>query len=54
MDDLGLGIRQVAFMMAGGGALMSVIWLPYAIYNYVRYRRKVLAEGLNTRPEQQT
>lgn len=54
LDDLGLGIRQVAFMMAGGGALMSVIWLPYAIYNYVRYRRKVLAEGLNTRPEQQT
>lgn len=45
LDDLGLNIRQVGFIMAGGGALMSLIWMPYAIYRFIVYRRKVKASA---------
>lgn len=47
LDDLHLTIRQVGFMMTGGGALMSLIWLPYAIRNYIRYRKEVKASQID-------
>ena len=47
LDDLHLTIRQVGFMMTGGGALMSLIWLPYAIRNYIRYRKEVKASQVD-------
>ena len=51
LDDLHLTIRQVGFMMTGGAGLMSCIWLPYAIRNFVRYKREVKASQVNHEAE---
>ena len=36
LDDLGLNVRQTGLILAGVGAGMAAIWLPYAISNYRR------------------
>lgn len=35
LDDLGISVRQLCLILAGLGALMALIWLPFAIFKYL-------------------
>ena len=34
LDDLGITIRQLCLILAGVGALMTCVWLPFAVIKY--------------------
>ena len=34
LDDLGITIRQLCLILAGVGALMTLVWLPFAVNKY--------------------
>lgn len=45
LDDLGLGIRQVSALMAAVAAVISCIWLPYALKKFAQAKLTANATG---------